>query len=162
MKKISKSAGFISAMVAGLLAASESQFMLRGTDPRLAKSIGARIGSYAPRQSSPISPSRRFRSKDEANQLKESAALKRERRVVKRYSQYVSTFRGVMRDIENGWIAPLLNNGDFSDLENHTKFNAAHVGLPLLTTWQLRAYKTVVKFFGKVEEFRITNGGAHA
>jgi len=162
MKQISKSAGFISAMVAGLLAASESQFMLRGTDPRLAKSIGARIGSYAPRQSSPISPSRRFRSKDEANQLKESAALKRERRVVKRYSQYVSTFRGVMRDIENGWIAPPLNNGDFSDLENHTKFNAAHVGLPLLTTWQLRAYKTVVKFFGKVEEFRITNGGAHA
>jgi hypothetical protein len=66
-----------------------------------------------------------------------------------------------MRDIENGWIAPLLNNGDFSDLENHTKFNAAHLGLPLLSTWQLRAYRVVTKFFGKVEEFRITKGAKY-
>lgn len=162
MKQISKRPGILSAMLGGLLAASESQFMLGRMNPSSANSIYARMGSYAPRQSSPISPSRRFRSQDDANQRKKLAALKRERRAVKRHSQYVSTLSGVMQDIDNGWIAPLLDNGDFSDLENHTKFDAAHVGLPLLSTWQLRAYKTVVKFFGKPEQFRFTNGGSHA
>lgn len=154
--------GAMSAAIGAMLTADYARAEIRGGRVSLTNSIFYKILSHTPRQSSPISPSRRFRSQSEANQRKESAALKRERRAVKRHSQYVSTLSGVMQDIDNGWIAPLLNNGDFSDLENRTKFNAAHVGLPLLSTWQLRAYRTVVKFFGKPEQFRFTNGGGHA
>ena len=158
MKKILGGMAAVAAGVAAMVTADYARAQIRGGDVNLTDLIFYKILSHTPRQASPISPSRRFRSKDEANQLKELAAIRRKYRAVKRHSQYVSTFRGVMRDIENGWIAPLLNNGDFSDLENHTHFTPAHVGLPLLSTWQLCAYKVVSKFFGKVEQFRITKG----
>lgn len=153
MKKILSGMG---AAVAAMLTTDYARAEIRGGDVSLTDLIFYKMLSHTPRQASPISPSRRFRSKDEANQLKNVAELRREQRAVKRHSQYVSTFRGVMRDIESGWITPLLNNGDFSDLENHTKFNAAHVGLPLLSAWQLRAYKVVTKFFNRVQQFSIT------
>lgn len=153
--------GALSAMAGQLLGVDYARGRLRTRTHTLTERINYAIGSYAPRQASPISPSRRFRTKDEANQLKALAALKRERKAVKRHSQYVSTFRGVMRDIENGWITPLLNNGDFSDLENHANFAPANVGASLLSVWQLRAYNVVTKFFRRAENFRITKGAKY-
>lgn len=115
MKKIPSRMGMLGAMsaaIGAMLTADYARAEIRGGRVSLANSIFYKILSHTPRHSSPISPSRRFRSQDEANQRKELAALKRERRAVKRYSQYCSTFRGVIRNIENGWIELAKFNGD--------------------------------------------------
>lgn len=129
--------GAVSAMAGQLLGVDYARGRLRTRTHTLTERINYAIGSYAPRQASPISPSRRFRTKDEANQLKALAALKRERKAVKRHSQYVSTFRGVMRDIENGWVTKNLNDGLFSDedavLVDRTNFSEND-----MTAWQKR------------------------
>ena len=158
MKQISSRMGMVSAAVAAMLSAGNSQFLLSKYDPRSANSIAARIGSYAPRQASPISPSRRFRSQAEANQRKESAALKRERRAVKRYSQYCSTIRGVMRDLTHGWVAKNLNNGLFSD-EGLILVDRTHFSESDMSVWQKRAVTIFTNCFKQspFEAYRTLN-----
>ena len=109
MKKLLGGMAAMSVAVAAMMTADYARSEIRGGNVNLADLIFYKILSHTPRQSSPISPSRRFRSQDEANQRKESAALKRERRAVKRYSQYCSTFKAFYDADDAGYLTNPLS-----------------------------------------------------